>query len=57
MTDAKMIFSLFGNTETVFKACALNKTSIPVVGIRTNSQENLPDGVVNFAELMDLKSQ
>lgn len=57
MTDAKMVFSIVDNAETVFKACSINNASIPKIVLKTHVQQSLPEGAVDFFDLMDLKSK
>lgn len=56
MVDAKLIFSLVDNAETMKAACNINKINIPVIAIKTNSQQSIPDEVVDFANIMDTQS-
>lgn len=56
MTDAKLVISLIDNANHVKMANKLNKSNIPVVAIKLNPAQSLPDGVLDFAEIMNIKS-
>lgn len=53
MTNAKVIFTLVETVETIRKACVINSSSSKIFAIKENHQQTIPDGVIDFAELMD----
>lgn len=53
MADAKMVFSLVENVDTLLKACLINKRKCPVVAIKSDVRDSIPDGVIDFASIMD----
>lgn len=56
IADTKLIFSLVDNAESVINACSINKSRIPIVSVKTDQRQSLPDKVVDFANLMDISS-
>lgn len=57
MADAKMIFTAVDNASNIVSALALSNSSIPVVAIKTNQRDPIPDGMVDLAKLMDLSGK
>lgn len=52
MADAKLVFSIVENFETIQSARTINKSNIPVVLFRANQRDTLPDGVADLSKLM-----
>lgn len=52
-----MIFSLVENAQTVLNARSINNSNYPVVAVKTDSRQSIPDGVLDFANLMELTSK
>lgn len=52
MTDAKLVFSVSENVETILNACSINKTKLPVVALKVDQRHSTPSGIIDFAELM-----
>lgn len=52
MTDAKLIFSLVDNAETMLAASLINKVSFPVVAVKVDKRQSLPDHVIDLGDLI-----
>lgn len=52
MTDTKLIFSLVDNADTVLEACSLNKQRVPVVALKVDQRQAIPDGAIDFENLI-----
>lgn len=57
MTDAKMIFSLAENVDTVLKARAINNSCCPLVTLKTDRRQSVPSGAFDFSQLMDISGK
>lgn len=53
MTNAKLVFSLVDNIDTVRQALVINKSTIPVVAFQTNQGQSFPEGAVDLASLFE----
>lgn len=56
MADAKLVFSLVDNADDVLTACTINKSILPIISLKTNHHQTIPDGVIDLVNLMDTKS-
>lgn len=58
-TAPKLVFGLVENVPTLLEAKRLAKLSadVPMVAVRTHVRQAMPEGVRDFAELMDLHSK
>lgn len=53
MTNAKLIFCLDEDVDTVLQAGKLNSKSIPVVATKVDKRRSIPDGVIDLSLLTD----
>lgn len=57
MSSPKMIIGIVEGMETLTSARSLAQLSIPIVAIKTDKQQTIPDGIINFSEISDPKSE
>lgn len=53
LVDAKLIFSLVDNCPVMLKACSINTCSLPVVAMKSNQQQTIPDGIIDLKDIID----
>lgn len=52
MTDTKLIFSLVDNAEILLEAGSLNTIKYPVIAIKVDQRQSIPDGVIALDNLI-----
>lgn len=57
MSAPKMIIGIVEGVDTLTSATNLAGLSIPIVAIKTDKQQIIPDGIINFSEISDPKSE
>lgn len=53
MTESKLVFSLVDNLESTLKARSLNKSTYPVIVVKTDAKQSVPAGIVDFFGVID----
>lgn len=53
VTDAKMVFCISDDIETIRNACDINKSKLPIVAFNVNEQGSLSDGVIDLNQIME----
>lgn len=55
MTDPQLIFCESINLDSVLNACSKNKSKLPVVVFKMEKHKSIPNGVIDFANLIKTK--
>lgn len=56
-TEPKLIVGLVESVPTLLDAARERQRSVPIVAVRTHASQTLPEGIRDFAELMDLNGE
>lgn len=54
-SKAKLLIGLVENYPTLIKAVAISKKDVKVICVKSTESESIPDGTINFFELLDTK--
>lgn len=57
MSSPKMIIGTVEGMETLTTAKSIAQLSIPILAIKTDKHQTIPDGIINFSEISDPKSE
>lgn len=52
-----MIIGIVEGMETLTSARSIAQLSIPILAIKTNKHQTIPDGIIDFSEIADPKSE
>jgi hypothetical protein len=56
-SEAKFVITTINGHSTIYEALKLAKLNLPIVCIRTEKEESLPNGAISFEEIMNPKGQ
>lgn len=57
MSNAKLIFGLVDGVPTLSAASQISKRSVPIIAIKTDKRQSLPDESIDFQEMINTKSK
>lgn len=52
-----MIIGVVEGVETLTTARSLAQLSVPILAIKTDKHQTIPDGIINFSDISDPKSE